>query len=40
MNTPPYTRFKYTRNLALGYGSLFCFCIGYAWLIFIVTHSD
>lgn len=37
--TSPYTRFMYTRNLALGYGSLFCFCIGYAWLIFIVTHS-
>ena len=37
--TSPYTRFKYIRNLALGYGSLFCFCIGYAWLIFIVTHS-
>lgn len=37
--TAPYTRFKYTRNLALGYGSLSCFCIGYAWLSFIVTRS-
>jgi hypothetical protein len=37
--TSPYTRFKYTRNLALGYSSLSCFCIGYVWLIFIVTHS-
>jgi hypothetical protein len=32
-----YTRFKYTRNQAFGYGSLFCFCLGYLWLIFIVT---
>ena len=38
--TSKYTRFKYTRNQALGYSSLFCFCIGYAWLIFIVTRSS
>jgi hypothetical protein len=38
--TSNYTRFKYTRNLALGYGSLICFCIGYVWLIFIVTRSS
>jgi hypothetical protein len=38
--TSDYTIFKYTRNLALGYGSLFCFCIGYAWLIFIVTRPS
>jgi hypothetical protein len=37
--TSPYTKFMYTRNLALGYGGLFCFCIGYAWPIFIVTNS-
>jgi hypothetical protein len=35
--TFPYTRFKYARNQALGYGSLLCFCVGYVWLIFIVT---
>lgn len=38
--TYDYTKFKYTRNAALGYSSLFCFCIGYAWLIFIVTRPD
>jgi hypothetical protein len=32
-----YSRFKYSRNIALGFGSLLCFCIGYMWLIFIVT---
>jgi hypothetical protein len=32
-----YTRFKYTRNPAFGYGALFCFCIGYGWLVWIVT---
>ncbi|MBA3031350.1 MAG: hypothetical protein FP814_11790 [Desulfobacterium sp.] len=36
-NTHPYTKIMYTRNIALGLSSLFCFCIGYAWLIFIVT---
>jgi len=35
--TSPYTRFKYTRNLAFGFGGLFCFCVGYLWLIVIVT---
>lgn len=34
---PSYTRFKYTRNQALGFGSLICFCVGYVWLIVIVT---
>ena len=38
--TSPYTRFKYTRNVAFGYSSLLCFCIGYIWLIFIVVRSD
>lgn len=33
----PYTRFKYTRNQALGFSSLICFCVGYLWLIFSVT---
>lgn len=28
-----YTRFRYTRNQALGFGGLTCFCIGYVWLI-------
>ena len=32
-----YTRFKYARNQALGWSSLLCFCVGYAWLIVIVT---
>ncbi len=32
-----YTRLKYSRNLALGYGTLICFALGYAWLIVIVT---
>jgi hypothetical protein len=35
--TADYTKFKYTRNLALGYSSLICFLVGYVWLIFIVT---
>ena len=35
--TRPYTRFKYSRTLALGFGCLLCFCIGYAWLAFVVT---
>jgi hypothetical protein len=38
--TKDYTRFKYTRNAALGYSSLLCFCIGYTWLILIVTHPS
>jgi hypothetical protein len=32
-----YSRFRYTRNQALGFGGLLCFCLGYVWLIFIVT---
>lgn len=32
-----YSRFKYSRNLGLGFGGLICFCVGYLWLIFIVT---
>jgi len=35
--TAPYTRFKYSRNIAFGYSSFVCFFVGYAWLIFIVT---
>ncbi|HKP45453.1 MAG TPA: hypothetical protein VJT50_02565 [Pyrinomonadaceae bacterium] len=35
--TSDYTSFKYSRNVALGYSTLFCFCVGYAWLTFIVT---
>jgi hypothetical protein len=38
--TSDYTTFKYARNLALGCGGLVCFCIGYAWLIVIVTHQN
>jgi hypothetical protein len=32
-----YTRFRYVRNQALGFGSLACFCVGYAWLIVAAT---
>jgi hypothetical protein len=32
-----YTRLKYTRNQALGLGGLACFCVGYVWLIIVVT---
>jgi hypothetical protein len=35
--TQPYTRFRYSRNMAFGFGCLSCFAIGYAWLIVIVT---
>jgi len=35
--TKGYTRFKYSRNLALGFGCLLCFCVGYLWLIVFVT---
>ena len=28
-NSDTYTRFKYTRNQALGFGALICFCVGY-----------
>jgi len=32
-----YTRFQYTRNQSLGFGSLVCFCISYMWLIAVAT---
>jgi hypothetical protein len=32
-----YTRFQYTRNQALGFGALVCFCISYIWLIAAAT---
>ena len=32
-----YSRFQYVRNQALGFAALFCFCVGYAWLIVAVT---
>jgi hypothetical protein len=32
-----YTRFKYSRNQALGFSALGCFCIGYAWLVVDAT---
>jgi hypothetical protein len=32
-----YTRFRYVRNQALGFGALGCFCVGYAWLIVAAT---
>jgi hypothetical protein len=32
-----YTRFRYTRNQALGFSALSCFCIGYAWLVVDAT---
>jgi hypothetical protein len=38
--TVDYTPRKYVINQALGYSSLFCFCTGYAWLIFIVTRPS
>jgi hypothetical protein len=36
-NSSSYPPFKYARNQALGFGSVFCFCVGYVWLIVIVT---
>lgn len=33
-----YTRFKYTRNQALGFASIICFFAGYLWLIIVVTN--
>jgi len=33
-----YTRFAYTRNQSLGFGSLVCFCISYIWLIAAATN--
>lgn len=38
-NEKPYTRGHYSRNQAFGFGSLICFALGYAWLIFIVTRQ-
>jgi hypothetical protein len=38
-STRRYSRFKYSRNIALGFGCLLCFCVGYMWLIFIVTEQ-
>lgn len=38
--TRRYSRFKYSRNIALGFGSLLCFCVGYVWLILIVTAQN
>lgn len=35
--TKPYTRCKYSLNMALGFSSLTCFFVGYMWLIVIVT---
>jgi hypothetical protein len=35
--TGTYSRFKYSRNMGLGFGGLVSFCVGYMWLIFIVT---
>src|SRR5438477_11278744 len=32
-----YKRFKYIRNQTLGFAALLCFCIGYSWLIVLVT---
>jgi hypothetical protein len=32
-----YTRPKYVRNQVLGYSSVFCFFVGYVWLIVSVT---
>jgi len=32
-----YTLFKYTRNQALGFSALLCFCISYIWLIAAAT---
>jgi hypothetical protein len=32
-----YTRFKYTRNQALGFTALACFCVSYIWLVVAAT---
>ena len=32
-----YTRFEYTRNQALGFSALACFCVGYTWLVVAAT---
>src|ERR1017187_499524 len=39
-NETPYTRFKYSRNLAFGYSCLFCFALGYFWLICVVIRNQ
>lgn len=39
-NSRRYTRFKYSRNIALGFGGLLCFCVGYIWLILVVTGQN
>jgi len=33
----PHTRFEYSRSEALGFSSLSCFCLGYLWLVLVVT---
>ena len=33
-----YTRPKYVRNQALGFAGVLCFCVGYLWLIFVLTN--
>jgi hypothetical protein len=35
--TKAYTRPKYVLNQALGFSALFCFVVGYSWLIIAVT---
>jgi hypothetical protein len=35
-----YTRFRYSRNTALGFGCLFCFALGYISLIFVVLRQN
>jgi hypothetical protein len=37
--TKRYTRLKYSRNQAFGFACLLCFCVGYMWLIVIVTEQ-
>ena len=32
-----YTRFQYTRNQSLGFGSLVCFCISYLWYLWLIA---
>ena len=34
----PHTRLEYSRSESLGFSSLTCFCLGYLWLIFTITH--
>ena len=35
-NKSSYTKFKYSKNIALGWSTLICFVIGYFWLLLIV----